>query len=354
MLNERSQRVLCTVVQSYIEKAAPVGSRVVTKKYPFNLSSASIRNIMADLEDMGFLRQPHTSAGRVPTDKGYRFFVDSMCRESGGLGREFALAIRRKLDEIGRDLDCALGEVASVMSSLSNYLVFASPAGSGSITLNRIQLYKYRRTQAVGMILTNEGIVKTRIMDTDFGLTQRELNRVSEYLNSEFSGLTIEEIRIKVAIQMARDKAYCDTLIRRALEICSEALDFPSEGVHVCGLSEFLGLADFTDGIVGIAREIEHKRLIFRLLERLSTSPANEQWQAAEAGTEAGAGVRVLIGSENPMQEMQGLSIVIAPYRTGGRMLGSLGIIGPTRMDYSRAIPMVAAAAESISEMISE
>jgi heat-inducible transcriptional repressor len=338
MLSERNRKVLCAVVQSYINKPDPVGSRFVTKKYAFNLSPATIRNIMADLEEMGFLSQPHTSAGRIPTDKGYRFYVDSLCREKPTVDAKFSNILKSKLESIKSDIYTLLKEATETLAAMSHYLVFAVPLKTDSTTLNRIQLFRYRNKQTVAVLLTNEGLVRSKMLDTNFGLSQKDLNRISDYLNSEFSGCTIDEIRSALIKQMSKEKALCDILISKAIAICKEALFFPSTDLIVSGFSELIGLPDFSGRIKEIAKAIEDKHTILKLLDRLSASTD---------------GVKVVIGSENPMEELKKLSIVMATYKQGDRSLGSVGVIGPTRMDYSKTIPMVELTAKSISAVIS-
>ena len=144
MLNERTEKVLCSIVKSYIQKAEPVGSRFVTKRFAFNLSPATIRNIMADLEEMGFLSQPHTSAGRVPTDKGYRYYVDTLSREPMAAEAGSAEAMERRVHEVRTDMNNVLREAISVLSEISHYLAFAVPLRPEGSTLNRVQMFRYR------------------------------------------------------------------------------------------------------------------------------------------------------------------------------------------------------------------
>jgi heat-inducible transcriptional repressor len=336
MLCERDKKVLNAVVQSYIDRPDPVGSRFVTKRYPFNLSSATIRNIMADLEESGFLMQPHTSAGRVPTDKGYRFYVDSI-KHRGGPDEELMDDFRRRFEALRVDMDNLLKEATVLLSAKAHNLVFAVPLMHERATLNRIHLYRYRKTRTVVVLMTNEGIVKNRILDSDFGLAQRDLNRVSDFLNSEFGGCTIDEIRIELLKQMSREKALCDVLISKAVAICNEALTFPNDEIILSGISELLGLPEFSDSIEEVVRAIENKHRILKLLGSFSCVE----------------GVKVVIGSENPDEVLKGMSIVMASYAWDGRFLGSLGMIGPTRMDYSRVIPMVDMTAKFISAAMS-
>jgi heat-inducible transcriptional repressor len=338
MLSDRNQQILRAIVQSYIERPDPVGSRYVTKRFALNLSPATIRNIMSDLEEMGFLTQPHTSAGRIPTDKGYRFYVDSFCRGEKRGDEAAANRLHRNLDSLKNDLNALLREATKTLSELSPYLVFAVPLKPDRTTLNRIQLFKYMGVQTVAVILTNEGVISNKVLGDDFGLSQKELNGISDYLNSEFSGSSIQEIRNAIVKQMSKEKALCDILISRAMTICGEALAIPGGEVILSGFSELLGLPDFSDRINDIARAIEDKQMILRLLDRIS-----------EASEEA----QVIIGSENPIRQWRKLSVVLATYRHGDRPLGSLGMIGPTRMDYSWAIPMVSMAARFITDTIS-
>ncbi|GAB4387486.1 MAG: heat-inducible transcriptional repressor HrcA [Thermodesulfovibrionales bacterium] len=339
MLNERARKILSAIVQSYIERPDPVGSRYVTKKYALDLSPATIRNIMADLEEMGFLTQPHTSAGRVPTDKGYRFFVDEFCADRECLDENALGALNRKLENIRDDIDTLLRETTRTLSDMSPYLVFAVPLNPERTTLNRIQLYRYMGSQTVAVILTNEGMINNRIIAGDFGLSQRELNRICDYLNSEFSGSSIREIRDEIARQMSKERALRDILISRAAALCGEALSFSGGEIIFSGLSELLGLPDFSDRINDIARAIEDKEMIISILDRIASAPGD---------------VHVVIGSENPSEQWKRLSIVLATYRYGDRPLGSVGMIGPTRMNYAWAIPMVGMAAKYVSDTISK
>jgi heat-inducible transcriptional repressor len=339
MLNERVHRVLWAVVDSYITNPDPVGSRFVSKKYSFNLSPATIRNIMADLEEMGYLRQPHTSAGRVPTDKGYRFYVDLLVRE-GILDSSSNNELIRRLQLVRSDIDSLLDETTKALSKLSHYLGIALPPKADESTLRRITLFRYRENHAAALLLTDEGIVKNKIIQTDFDLSQRDLNRINEYLNSEFAGQTISEIRSRLVSDLYKDKALCDSLISRAIDICRETIFFTYSTVFISGLSEMLGLPDFSDleRIKEISRAIEDKHLIIKLLDSLSETE----------------GMKVVIGSENRTSGMQKLSMVVSTYKDGDKLVGMIGVIGPTRMDYMKAITYVDTTARYITKVLNE
>ncbi|HYA32199.1 MAG TPA: heat-inducible transcriptional repressor HrcA [Thermodesulfovibrionales bacterium] len=340
MFDERIHRVLWAVVESYITNPDPVGSRFVTKKYAFNLSSATIRNIMADLEEMGFLHQPHTSAGRVPTDKGYRFYVDSLSQGEALPNTYHIEEIMRELESLRNDITALLKEASRALSAASHYVGVALSPGPEQTTLRGINLFRYKDGQVMAVLLTDEGIVKNKCIRLDPGLTQRDLNRISDYINAEFAGATIGEINSRLLGEMQRDKVFCDALISRAMRICREALRFDYSDVFISGFSEVLGLPDFSDlqKIKIISKAIEDRHLIIKLLDTLSQSE----------------GVKVVIGSENPASEMRTLSMVLSPYKEGDRPMGTIGIIGPTRMDYQKAIAIVDTTAKFITRVLSK
>jgi heat-inducible transcriptional repressor len=341
MLSERSRKVLYAVVQSYIIQPDPVGSRTITKRYPFGLSPATIRNIMADLEEMGFLKQPHTSAGRVPTDLGYRFYVDSLVTEGEIYSNlEILLELQRKLDMLKNDIDSLLSETTRSLSMMSQYIGVAMSPSPDMTTLKKLNLFKYRPDRIAVVLFTDEGMVKNKIIAVDSNITQKDLNRISAYINSEFSGFTLDEIRTRIVRELSREKARCDNLIAHALEICKEALYFTETSLFVSGLSGLLDLPDFTDldKIRQLSKAIEDKHTIIGLLDEIAATD----------------GVQVIIGSENATDEMKKLSIIVSPCKEEGRPIGVVGLIGPTRMNYAKAIYIVENTAHLITQMLSE
>lgn len=340
MLDERSKRVLSAVIQNYINCPDPVGSRTVAKKYSFGLSPATIRNIMADLEEMGFLTHPHTSAGRVPTHRGYRFYVDSLMIRGDYINKDIIRGLFRRLEALRDNLDILLIETTNAISLLSNYLGVAMSPRPNVTTLKRIELFTHRANKISAIIFTDEGLIKNKIISTDLDVTQKDLSRIAGYLNSELSGYTFDEIRQKIIREMSREKMQCDHLISKALNICREAF-FSSYGdLFIAGLSEVLELPDFADlkKIRELSRAVEDKHAIIKLLEELSDSD----------------GVQIIIGSENAVDEMKELSLVVSSCKEDDRPIGVIGIIGPTRMNYSKAISIVDATAKFISRMITE
>lgn len=339
MLDERNKRVLFAVIQCYINTPGPVGSRVVTKKYSFGLSPATIRNIMSDLEEMGYLRQPHTSAGRVPTDVGYRYYVDAINREERQIDGDFALELARKLEMLKKDINAFLDEAAKMLSSLSHYVGITMSPNSSIAMLTRIELIKYRDSRVAVVIFTDEGLIRNAVIQMDTDFSQRDLNRIASYINSQFSGLTLEEIRKVVVKELAREKVLCDNLISEAMRICDAVFSSAPGNIYISGLSEVLALPDFcdVDRIKELLKTIEDKHIIVKLLDKIADAE----------------GPQVFIGSENPLAEMKMFSLVAATYKEGKRPIGAVGIIGPTRMDYMQAISIVDLTAKYITRMLS-
>lgn len=343
MLDERSKKVLCAVVQNYINFPEPVGSGTVAKNYSFGLSPATIRNIMADLEEMCYLTQPHTSAGRVPTDRGYRLYVDSLLTERSFTTRDplqELYKLYKSLEALRDNIDMLFNEITKTTSKLSHYLGVAMSPKPDLTTLNRIELFRYRADQVAAIIFTVEGVIKNRVISFDSEVTQRDLNKIAEYLNSEFSGYTFNEIRLKVVREMSKEKTMCDRLISKAIKICQEAFFSPHGDLFIAGLAEVLDLPDFADlrKIKEISRAIEDKHTIIKLLDKLSELD----------------GIQVIIGSENALDELKKLSVVVASCKEASRPIGVIGIIGPTRMNYSKAISIVDTTSKFITKMFRE
>jgi heat-inducible transcriptional repressor len=340
MLDERSRKILYAVIQDYINFPDPVGSRTVARKYPLGISPATIRNIMSDLEEMGFLKQPHASAGRVPTDMGYRFYVDFLTSEPGCSNKELLKDLYRRLETLKDNIDILFSETTKTISLLSHYLGVAMSPKPDIVTLKRVEFIRYRADAIVAMLFTDEGIIKNKVIPLDSELTQKDLNRIAGYLNSEFSGFTFHEIRRKIIHEMSKEKIMCDTLISKAIKICQEAFFSPHSDLFISGLSWVLELPDFADlqKIKELSKAIEDKHTIIKLLDKLSELD----------------GVQIIIGSENSLDEMKDFSVVVSAYKDENKPVGVIGIIGPTRMNYSKAISIVDTTAHFITKMLSE
>ncbi len=344
-LDERSRQVLYAVVESYINNPEPVGSRFVTKKYFFGFSSATIRNIMADLEELGFLAQPYISAGRVPTDKGYRFYVDSfadsdlMQHHQDEVFAKLICQLAKKLKKMRNDMNEMFMEVINTLSTVSNYIGVATPPKPEKIIFNRIDLIRYKGNHVVAILLTDNGVIKNKILKIDPKLTRHDLNRIADYLNSEYLGYTLNEIKSVLIKRIKQEKALWDDLISRAVKISEQAISLARNDIFVSGLYNVLNLPDFSDisKFKEIAKAIKDKHLILNLLDELSDTE----------------GVQVVIGNENPVEGLRNLSIVASTYKEGDMPMGVVALIGPKRMDYSKAIYMVDTVAKCINKTFS-
>ncbi len=341
-LDTRDEKILCATIQSYIASNRPVGSRTVTKNCSFNLSPATIRNIMANLEALGYLSQPHTSAGRIPTEKGYRTYVNKILRKKKMHINKILQQMLNKLHLIEKDINKLILETSKTLSAMSNYLGVATPPRADEIILKRIEFVKYEKRKVFGFLISEEGILKNKIIKLEQdSFTQKQLNKIAAYLNNELSGFTLSEIKNKIIAQLAEQKTACRELITDALMLFENVTAWETENMLYLG--EFSGtcnLLDFADirQIKELYRAIEYKHLMVKLLEKMSYSE----------------GVKVLIGSENFIPELRELSMVGSTYYDGCRALGTIGVIGPTRMNYEVIIPVVEMTAKTLTQILSE
>ncbi|MCX7794821.1 MAG: heat-inducible transcriptional repressor HrcA [Thermodesulfovibrionales bacterium] len=339
MLDERAKKILMAVVESYIQRLDPVGSRHIAKKYGFDLSSATIRNVMADLEELGYLLQPHTSAGRIPTDKGFRFYVNNILSLEPKVDPVFIKKLTRILEDIRDNIDLLLERTAKSLADLTHYVSVASHPFEADTVIKKIEIKKVSGNQILFNYETTDGVHKKRIIDVNMPLTQSELNEAARYINSRFSGYSIKEIRGLIFSEMARDKIIADALISKAIRLCREAL-LSEDMLFIYGFSQVFELPDFFNiaRIRELVRTIEDKYLILNLLNELIYKSN---------------GMKVIIGSENQIKEMHDFSIVASTYYDQYRPAGAICLIGPKRMDYAKAISVVRTVADFITDVLS-
>lgn len=339
MLDDRSKKILHAVIQCYINTPGPVGSRVVSKKYHFGFSPATIRNIMSDLEEMGYLSQPHTSAGRVPTDSGYRFYVDSLSAERQQINNALTAELNKKFELLKKDINSFLDDASKMLSELSHYIGITMSPNTSMTTLSKIELMKYRDNQLAVILFTDEGIIRNKIVPVDPDISQRELNTIAEYINSRFKGQSLDEIKRLILKEMTRERVLCNSLISEAIRICRTAFSAAPGNIYISGLSEVLRLPEFCDinRIRELLQTLEAKHIIVNLLDNIADSE----------------GTQVIIGAENLLDEMKQFSLVAATYKEGNRPIGTVAIIGPKRMNYQEAISIVDSTAQFITKLLS-
>lgn len=339
-LNPRSSSILEAVVHDHIATAEPVGSRTIAKKYKFGLSPATIRNIMADLEEMGYLSQPHTSAGRVPTDRAYRFYVDHLL-ESHALPVEVKNpAVEATLQSI-REFNELMKETSVFLSRLSNQAGIVLIPNLKKTVFKRIEFIHLTGSRVLVIFVAESGLVHKKTIELDRPISQNTLEKISNLVTEQMAGLTLQEIRKKLVKMMEEEKTQFDELLNQAVKLSQKAFE-NEEGesdVYVRGTVNILNQPEFAS--------IERMKALFKAFEEKSILI-----QILDKCMEDSQRVKVTIGSENCIEEMEDCSLVTSTYRYGNLPAGVLGIIGPKRMDYSRVIPIVGYMARLISNLL--
>ncbi len=337
-LIERGRRVFQAVVQEYIETAEPVGSRRVCHKYSFDLSPATIRNIMADMEDMGLLTQPYTSAGRIPTETGWRFYVDSVLEVGPMSDAEKILlagSLRKKafLNEVLKDCSRAL-------SAVSGHTAIVSAPSVTQAVFKHIKFLRVRKGIVLVICISQAGIVQNKIIEVEEDLSQAKLDKFSQYLNEMLCETTLEEVKKKILREMEAEKDLFDRLLSSALELSEEESPGGERTVYIEGKTNILKYPELceVEKMKAIFEAFEEKSILIKLLDKCMTSH----------------GVQVFIGSESNCNAMEKCSIIVSPYVTAKNTLGTLGVIGPMRMDYRKVIPLVTYTAQVLGELIDE
>jgi heat-inducible transcriptional repressor len=340
MLDERARSLLKTLVERYIAEGTPVGSRTLARASGLDLSPATIRNVMADLEELGLIASPHTSAGRIPTARGYRLFVDTMLTarplDLQHPSPEMAAA-REQLhpDQPQR----VIAQAASLLSNLSSFVGVVTAPRKASV-FRHIEFLRLGERRVLVIIVAPDGDVQNRVIFTARDHTQGELVEATNYLNAHYGGLTIEEVRERLKREIDALREEIATLMQAAVQAGTEAMAESSEKVVVSGERNLLAVQDFGSDMGSLRRlfdVFEQKAELMRLLDVSSRAE----------------GVRIFIGGESQVVPFEELSVVTAPYEVDGRIVGTLGVIGPTRMPYDRMIQIVDITARLVGNALS-
>jgi len=331
--DDRKREIFATIVKDHIATGQPVGSFALAKQSRENLSSATIRNICAELENEGYLTHPHTSAGRLPTDRGYRFYVDNLI-SSTRLSRADATRINeRLLDEQSlANPEVLMERTSRLLSQLSdNVGIVVSPSSSRDI-LQHIEFLRLPDSRILVITVSSAGRVQDRVVRIDAEFTQDELNSTSRYLVENFHGWTLAEIRDELFLRMSEDKALYDQFLRNAVLLCSQSLQEGDQpDVFIEGASNIISKPDFAD--------TERMRALFKMFEQKSRIVKILNECVESARREA---VAVRIGSENRFADLRGCTVIASPcVYPGGGSVGSIGVVGPTRLEYDRLIAVV-------------
>ena len=336
-LNERAQILLKTLVERYIAEGQPVGSRALSKYSGLDLSPASIRNVMADLEEMGFIASPHTSAGRVPTARGYRFFVDTLLT----IKQLDRLEIHQLEVQLHAENTQRLVSSASqLLSELTHFAgVVMTPRRNAGF--RHIEFLKLSETRVLLIIVTAEGDVQNRILLTEKPYTPSELTEAANILNQHYAGLTFDEIRRRVQAELRQLTQDMTRLMTAALEAGSRAVSESTEEVVISGEANLLDSQDLSSNMVNLRKLFElfeHRTGLLQLLDISSRAQ----------------GVQIFIGGESGVEPLDECSVITAPYEVDGRIVGTVGVIGPTRMAYERVIPIVDITAKLLTSALTQ
>lgn len=337
MLNERKISVLQAIIDDYIRSAEPVGSRSIARRYNLGVSPATIRNEMADLEETGYILQPYISAGRIPSDKGYRFYVDVLM-EPNRISKQEREEIHYRVAAHRQQIDLLIQETSKLLALLTNYvaIVVAPPVDSCIVKL--IQLVLIDDNRVLVILVLHPGIVQNQIISVQKKHTNEELNNISRRLTEKLQGITYREIGAGLIRNIQSE--FGDIGVALLEIIATELADSKHEQLYLNGAIQIFNQPEFKDveRAKGLLSILDQKEIVSSLL--------NSQSKVT--------GVQVSIGQENSHTEIQGCSVVTSTYGIGGETIGAIGVIGPTRMEYAKVYSLVELMANSLSEILTE
>ena len=329
-MNDRSREILRLIVEAFVETGEPVGSRTLSRRLQQQLSPATVRNVMADLEDSGLLYAPHTSAGRLPTDAGLRLFVDGIL-ELGNLSEADRRAIEDSCSATGKSVNQVLEEASSLMSGLSKCasLVFAPKSDQ---RLKHMEFVPIGPGRALVVMVTDSGLVENRVIDLPMGLPASALTEATNFLSAKLAGKTIDQTRDTVSDEIHANKAQIDELTAKVVEAGLATWSDMSSGD---GVLIVRGQSNLLQDVQAMT-DLEHIRALFSALE------TKENMLRLLDAADIAEGVQIFIGSGSTLFSMTGCSMIVSPYlNEEERVIGAIGVVGPTRMNYARIIPMV-------------
>lgn len=340
-LNDRSREILRHVVEAYVETGEPVGSRTLSRRLGISLSPATVRNVMADLEEFGLLYAPHTSAGRLPTEQGLRLFVDGIL-QVGALTKDERTSIDSQCKVSGRSMPQVLEEASALLSGLSHCAGLVM-APKQDIRLKHIEFVNLGPGRALVVMVDEQGGVENRVIDLPLGMPASSLVEASNFVASKLVGRTLDEARTEILTEIRNQKSRLDELTGKVVEagLATWSDDSARSGVLIVR-----GQANLLEDVNAIA-DLEHIRALFEALE--TKEALIKLLDAADLAD----GVQIFIGAENELFTLAGASMIIAPYANSEeKLVGAIGVIGPTRMNYGRIIPMVDYTAKLISRIL--
>ncbi|MEO2238830.1 heat-inducible transcriptional repressor HrcA [Dorea sp. YH-dor226] len=323
-LSDRKLKILHAIIQNYLETGEPVGSRTISKYTDLNLSSATIRNEMADLEEMGYIIQPHTSAGRIPSDKGYRLYVDMLMEEKEHELNEMQEQMLEKADK----MEQLLKQAAKVLANSTNYATMVSTPRNSANRIKFIQLSMVDDEQIIAVIVLGGNVIKNKIIDIEEPISNENLLKLNMLLNTTLNGMSIEEINLGLIARLKEQAGIHSQVIGNVLDAVADAIQIDEEmQIYTSGATNIFKYPELSDkqSAQEIISAFEEKQQLTELVTRTLSQDEN-------------TGIQVYIGDETPVQNMKDCSVVTATYELGDGMKGTIGIIGPKRMDYEHVL----------------
>ena len=335
-LDERKKTILQAVIRNYLETGEPVGSRTISKYTDLNLSSATIRNEMADLEEMGYILQPHTSAGRIPSDKGYRFYVDALMQKERQVSEMQELLVERQ-----EKMETMLKQVAKVLAANTQYATMISAPTVKRNKLKFIQLSRVDANQLLAVIVIEGNIIKNNILPLKEELTDETLLKLNILLNTNLNGLSIDEINLGMIAVMKQQAGVHSDIVGEVIDAVGEAIRADEDlEIYTSGTNNIFRYPELSDQQKAseLINTFEEKQLLGELLQE------NQE-------DEGGTGIQIYIGEEAPVRGMKDCSVVTATYELGGGMKGTIGIVGPKRMDYDKVVDTLRTIQSQLDEL---
>ncbi len=333
---DRKAIILKAIIKNYMETGEPVGSRTISKLPELNLSSATIRNEMSDLEEMGYILQPHTSAGRIPSDKGYRFYVDEMLREKEIETEEFKDLMFKKVDR----LETVLKQLAKVIARDTNYAAMISGPTIHSNKVKFLQLSKIDKVKLLLVTVAEGNIINNKIIDIESEISEAELLNLNLLINTSLNGLTVEEINLSIMNKLRTDAGVYGDIVDKVLREVAAVFESATDNLEI-----------YTSGTTNIFKypEISDREKASQLVNAFEEKDKLKEI-LAEVNEDDKDGIRVYIGNEVPVSDMRDLSVVTANYEIGEGLRGTIGIVGPKRMDYEKVLKTIKTVMASLDE----
>lgn len=337
ILNERKIKILQAIINDYIETAEPVGSRTIAKKYDLGISSATIRNEMSDLEEMGYIIQPHLSAGRIPSDKGYRLYVDELMTYKQ-LDNNKVKILEEIIENSINKIDSLMKETAKALAELTNYTAISSKPNINKTKIKHIQLIPLDDNSIILVSVTDTNVIQNHIINVTKAPENNDLIKISNLLNQHFCGLTIEEINLPLIQKLKEQMGDYNQILETILDCITDAVQRANETeISLSGAKNILEYPEFND--------ISKAKILFQTLEEknILNSIINSQ---------AIGKIQITIGDENNISEIKECSIVKTTYTIGDKQIGTIGILGPKRMNYSQVVSMLACISKNIDDVL--